>query len=307
MLTLHRGHFPIRWAALSLLLAALPVTALASSTADITFSCFGFFNNVSLEDPHQASLSHAEMLTPGGGTANLEGAGLGNIATASTPPTQGASGSLDALDVTLLPSDRCVVNGGNILLSRIFGVSTTAPQSSGTADAIVRFSYSGLHEYEDLAGDADWKAAASVFLFMPPSRSDSFEVASSSKTGLSMPAGFSAQDVSVGGRVGHLITGTVEIEATSSYGPSAMNELEVTHFGGGSFDGFSLSQGGESMVSGSASWNGLTTLTYEVVSMDPDVDFSLTALPEPGAVLQLLAAFGTIGAVASLRGRHRGV
>jgi hypothetical protein len=138
---------------------------------------------------------------------------------------------------------------------------------------------------------------------MSPSLFDSFEVVSSSKTGLSMPEGFSEEDVSLGETVGYRITGSVEIEATFSYGSAAVNELEVTHFGGGSFDGLAMAEG-ESIVSGSASWDGLNTLSYEVIRMDPDVDFSFTVLPEPAPILQLLAAFGTIGALTTLRDKR---
>jgi hypothetical protein len=205
----------------------------------------------------------------GGQSATLEGAATSDLVVddGNTVPTHMAAASINTSGLMLRTFDTCGTSAGSILNAVVTGVDQTNSSTSGATHVEFRFNY-----HAKLGGSGEnFTAFTEATLHVPGFQEESFKVSADGKL-IDAPPGMSVTDLSVGENYLYEVQGTYIVEGQLFYGPNVKNKVHTMFEANGKVTGLDIS--GSKMVAGFASTEALNTLTYEIVSLDPNVSFS---------------------------------
>lgn len=288
--------------ALAVALATVPLAARAGTRSDYMVVCL----DLSLSDPGfqlypYSSNSSFGTRPVGGGSFSWDLFSEGRMPGAGIPYlTQGADAWAGYENATIPFGAGCQFFSGNQSQIGIVGRYLGAPQMTGTAPAQISVHYHVILETEFLGSGASIGATNGVQIDAP----QQFGSANLSLTGsggtpvLDVPQGAMVTDVSIGNLTRKEVEGVVVVNDMLSYGIGVVNRVDITFFAGSQA---SVSDSPVA-VTGESGSMGSQTATTEVVSLDPNVVF--TVLPEPGASVLGAVAFAGLGVLSRRRGRR---
>ena len=195
-------------------------------------------------------------------------------------PIHGAAAGVETGGMLLQPFDFCSSSAESVLDSVVVGTHLTDAGASGVADVDFVFDYKATLETQSLEGPHDFAAFIEADLVVLGLTEESFVVSAEGAI-VEAPPGLSVTDLSNGDHHVYEISGTYVIPGQLSYGPGAYNVVTTSLLAGAEATG--VQQAGGSIVAGFASVDAIDAITYEIVSLDPDVSFSFVATPSHGA------------------------
>ena len=287
-------------AALAIVVASVPLDLRADTRSDYNIICL----DLAQYDPGLATYPYAEnsssgsMTVPGGSfdwdlfsAGQMPGAGIPYL-------TQGADAWARYQNVTIPFGAGCQFFSGNESRINIRGTRTGFPDAVGSAPAQIRVHYHVILETEYLGNGGRVGASNGINVIAP----NQFGSASLSLSGtggtpaLMVPPDATVTDVSMGNLTRKEVEGVLVVSDMLSYGTGVLNQVDITFFAGTQASAIETPVA----VTGEAASMGAQTALTEVVSLDPDVVF--TVVPEPGA--DALGALA-IGCVAALGARRK--
>jgi hypothetical protein len=207
--------------------------------------------------------------------------------------TQGADSWSGYQNVTIPVGPGCRFFSGNESRIRVRGIRPATPEAFGTTPAQIRVHYHVILEAEYLGSGGRVGASNGISVVAP----NQFGSASLSLLGsggvpmLNVPAGATVTDVSVGDLTRKEVEGVLVVSDMLSYGMGVLNEVEITFFAGTQASSVEFAVA----VTGEAGSMGAQTALTEVVSLDPNVVF--TVVPEPGSPVLGALVLGALAAI----------
>jgi hypothetical protein len=180
----------------------------------------------------------------------------------------------------LQPFDLCSSTAESALDSVVVGTHLTDAGAAGVADVEFVFDYEATLETHSLNGSNDFVAFVEADLVVLGLTEDSFVVSAEGAI-VEAPPELSVTDLSDGDHHVYEISGTYVISGQLSYGPGAYNVVTTSLLAG--VEAAGVQRAGRSIVAGYASVDAIDAITYEVVSLNPDVSFSFVAAASTGA------------------------
>jgi hypothetical protein len=249
------------------------------ANADVSFNCLGVFRDGYDEGSPFAYVTDDVVLESSDSIVVLEGAASGDLAGGDvTRPVQGAAASIATGALTLQPFDICSSSAGSMLDSIVSGTHLLDSQASGIADVDFVFEYRATLELQEAEGSAGhFIAFTGTELEVLGIGADYFQVSATGDV-VEVPPGLSIEDRSEGSVLRFEISGTYVVEGQLLYGPGVKNVVKTTMFAGGEIDGLDLRE--SKIVAGFAAADAIDSISYEIVSLDPDVSFTFVAAPD---------------------------
>lgn len=180
----------------------------------------------------------------------------------------------------LQPFDVCSSSAESALDSVVVGTHLTNAAATGVADVQFVFDYEAVLETQSQQGPQDFAAFIEADLVVLGLTEESFVVSAEGAI-VEVPAGLSVTERSEGDHHVYEISGTYVIQGQLSYGPGAYNVVTTSLLAGAEATG--VDQAGGSIVAGFAAADAIDAITYEIVSLDPEVSFSFVAAGSAGA------------------------
>jgi hypothetical protein len=237
------------------------------AVAGVSYHCLGEAKQKHKQGSPYSYLADSIVMDAGGQSATLEGAATSDLVydDGNMVPTHMAAASINTSGLMLRTFDTCGTSAGSILNAVVTGEDQTNSSTSGTTYVEFRFNY-----HAKLGGSGDnFTAFTEATLHVPGFQEESFKVSADGKL-IDAPPGMSITDLSVGKDYLYEIQGMYTVEGQLNYGPNVKNKVHTMFEANGKVTGIS----GSKMVAGFASTEALNTLTYEIVSLDPNVSFS---------------------------------
>jgi hypothetical protein len=238
--------------------------------ADVSFNCLGVAGSVGDSGSPFAYVADAVELQSGAASVFLEGSASGDLpGDGLVAPVQGAAASIGTQGLALQPFDFCDNSAGSVLSTVVTGSHLFDPLASGRADVEFHVHYHAVLQTEGTGGS--FTAYTGTELAVLGVSFDSFEVSASGDI-VSAPPGLSVTEILLDGATAYEVSGTQVIPGQLAYGEGATNVVETTFFAGGHLE--AVNAQGSSIVAGVAAAEAIDSISYEVVSLDPDVAFS---------------------------------
>lgn len=253
-----------------------------NAVAGVSYHCLGVAKQAVNRGSPYSYLADSIVLDAGGQDVTLEGAATGDLVTdnESLVPTHMAGASITTNGLTLQPFDTCGTSAGSALNSVVVGVDQTDAGTAGATYVEFRFNYHAKLEFQNTGGsDGDFSAFTETTLHVLGLEVESFKVSADGKL-IQAPPGLTVTDLSVGDHHVYEVAGTHIVEGQLYYGPGVTNIVQTTFEASGEVAGMDID--GSTMVAGFASAEAMNTLTYEIVSLDPNVSFSFVPAQAAG-------------------------
>lgn len=243
--------------------------------AKVSYSCIGFAEEVNDRGSALAAVADEVELQMGGSTVFLDGSAGGEQAgDGLSEPQQWASAGVESPRLSLRPFDHCDSSADSVLVSTVTGAHVTDSTASGVADVVFRVHFDAILE---LGGSEAFTAYTGTELEVVGISLDSFEVSASGEI-VSAPEGLTVTKTVSGDQVVYEVSGTHEIPTQLPYGEGVINVVEMTSFAGGQVEAAQQA----ASVSGLAGAGVPDSIRYEVLSLDPNVEFQFEEVPDAG-------------------------
>jgi hypothetical protein len=283
-------------------ITSVPSPARASTRSDYAIVCLDLMQT----DPGMAIYPYSENSSIG---SRVAGAGSfawdlfssGWMPGKGVPLTQGADAWAGFDNVTIPFGPGCQFFSGNQSRILVRGINPSTPGAFGTAPAQILVSYHVILETEYLGTGASVAATNGVNVI----GKTVFDFANLSLTStggepvLDVPEGATVTDVSIDQLTRKEVSGVMVVSDILSYGMGVVNEIDITFFAGSQASAVDTS----TVLTGEAGSMGSQTATTEVMSLDPNVVF--TVVPEPAASALGAAAIACLGAISRRARRQR--
>lgn len=245
------------------------------TSADVTYSCLGVAEATRDHGSPFSYVEDAVELRRGASSVFLEGVASGELAGGGFAPTQGAAASLESEGMTLLSFDACDSSAGTVLASIATGAHLDDVSAEGMADVEFHVHYQATLELDASLGS--FTAYTGSELEVLGLSVDSFEVSSDGEV-VDAPPGLTVTDRSFGSHRIYDVAGTYVIPGQLRYGPEVENVVRTRFFAGGAV----AETGRRGVAAGFAGAEALDTVSYEIVSLDPDVVFEFVEASDSG-------------------------
>ncbi len=244
-----------------------------AAVAAVSYHCLGVSKQLKNQASPYSYLADSIVVDAGAQQATLQGAATGDLVVNDiTVPTQMAGASISTAGLSLQSFDVCGASAQSALNSVVVGSDAANPGASGAAYAEVRFNYHAKLETQNKKGSAgNFSAFTETALKVLGLQEESFTVSATGEL-VEAPPGLSITNLSNGGHYVYEISGTYVIPVQLFYGAGIRNVVLTTFEATGVVS--SVDVKGSKIVAGFASAEALTTLTYEIVSLDPNVSFT---------------------------------
>lgn len=242
------------------------------AVAGVSYHCLGVAKQTLNQGSPYSYLADSIVLDAGQGV-KLEGTATSDLVVdnATTVPTHMAGASITTDGLMLQPFDTCGTTAGSVLNSVVVGVDQTDSSVVGAAYVEFRFNYHAKLEFQNTGSEGDFSAFTETTLHVLGYQEESFKVSADGKL-TEAPPGLTVTDMSVGDHFLYEVAGTHVVEGQLYYGPDVTNIVQTTFQASGEATGLNIE--GSKIVAGFASAEALNTLTYEIVSLDPNISFS---------------------------------
>jgi hypothetical protein len=248
------------------------------SVAGVSYHCLGASKQINQGSPSFSGLADSIVLDAGGQTVTLEGAATSDLVVDGETmiPTHMAAASIKTDGLTVQTFDTCGTSAGSILNATVTGTDLTDSGTSGVTYVEFIFDY---HATLEGSGN-NFSAYTETTLNVPGFQGASFKV-SADGTLIKAPPGLAVTDLSVRNK-GFLyeVKGKWTVGGVLFYGPGVTNVVQTTFQANGEVTGLDVK--GSKMIAGFASAAADNTLTYEIVSLDPNVAFSFVPAEAAG-------------------------
>jgi hypothetical protein len=245
-----------------------------ASVAAVSYHCLGVGKQLKNQASPYSYLADSIVVDAGAQQATLEGAATGDLVVndIATVPTHMAGASISTAGLSLQSFDVCGTSAQSALNSVVIGFDAANPGATGVAYAEVRFNYHARLETQNDKGSAgSFSAFTQTTLNVLGLQEESFTVSATGEL-VEAPPGLSVVDLSNGGHFVYEISGTYVVPVQLFYGAGIKNVVLTTFEAAGVVSSVDVT--GSKVVAGFASAEALKTLTYEIVSLDPNVSFS---------------------------------
>jgi hypothetical protein len=254
------------------------------TSAKVSYNCLGVIDEVAQQGTPYSFVQDALEIDVGRSTVFLDGSASSDLVGGGVLfPTHGASASVETGSLSLQPFDFCASSSGSALDSVVTGLHLGDPTASGIVDVEFHFQYQATLELDDSGSGARFTAYTATVLEVLGLSLDSFEVSADGQV-LQVPPGLLVEDRSVGTHHVYLISGTYAVEGQLLFGPGVTNVVKTTFTAGSEIDGYDLQRG--KLIAGFAAAEALDTISYEIISLDPNVVFLFVEEQEPPAAEQ---------------------
>ncbi len=246
-----------------------------AAVANVSYHCLGYAESLRESGSAFSYLADSIVLDAGAGSSvALEGEATGDLVEpgVTAVPVQGAAAGVDTAGLALRPYDLCASASRSVLDSLVVGSSASDPAAYGVAEVDFVFRYEAVLELQDGGSDGAFYAFTETSLEVLGLTSDSFRVGAHGEV-VESPPGMTVTDLSEGGHHVYEVSGTYVVQGRLFYGPGVANVVQTTFLAGGEVEGLHLE--GARIVAGFAAAEALDSLSYEIVSVDPDVTFEL--------------------------------
>lgn len=241
------------------------------SVAGVSYHCLGVARQQNQESSSFSGLADSIVMDAGGGqTATLEGTAISDLVTNGETmiPTHMAAASIETSGLTLQTFDTCGTSAGSVLNTTVVGTDLTESSTSGATYVEFKFSYDAT-----LGGSGDdFSAYTETTLNIPGFQGASFKVSATGGKLDNVPTGLTVTDLSTEDNFLYQVKGTWTVGGVLFYGPGVSNIVQTTFQANGEVTGLNIE--GSKIVAGFASAASENTLSYEIVSLDPNVSFS---------------------------------
>jgi hypothetical protein len=253
-----------------------------SAISAVSYHCLGVEDGLSDEGSPFSYITDEIALEARLSPVYLDAAAAGDLVGSGgvSAPMHGAAAGVETGGMLLQPFDLCSSSAESVLDSVVVGTYLTDAGVSGVADVEFVFDYEATLETQSLEGPHDFAAFIEADLVVLGLTEESFVVSAEGAI-VEAPPGLSVTDLSNGDHHVYEISGTYVIPGQLSYGPGAYNVVTTSLLAGAEATG--VQRAGGSIVAGFASVDAIDAITYEIVSLDPDVSFSFVATPSHGA------------------------
>ncbi|MEN8132831.1 MAG: hypothetical protein ABFS45_22150 [Pseudomonadota bacterium] len=246
-----------------------------AAIAGVSYHCLGTSEQRLNQGAPYSYLADSMVLDAGGEEAILEGAATGDLVTDNDVllPTHMAGASISTNGLTLQPFDTCGTSAGSALNAVVVGVNQADASASGAAAVEYHFKYHATLKSQNTGGSGvDFSAFTRTTLYVLGLEVESFKVSASGEL-IEAPPGLTVTDLSVDDNYVYEVTGTYVVDGGELYyGPKVTNIVQTMFEASGKVTGMEITD--STMVAGFASAEAMNTLTYEIVSLDPNVSFS---------------------------------
>ena len=245
-----------------------------SGVAMVSYHCLGVANQLNSQTSPYSYLADSIVVDAGGGQATLEGAATGDLVSndVGVVPTHMAGASISVEGLSLQSFDTCGASAQSVLSSVIVGTDEFNPDTAGAAYAEIKFNYHVQLETQNSQGaDGIFSAFAETTLEVVGIHSDSFTVSANGAL-VDAPPGLTVTDLSNGNHHVYEVSGTYTVPVQLFYGNGISNIVLTSFKAAGEVSQVDVS--GSTIVAGFTAAEALETLTYEVVSLDPNVSFT---------------------------------
>jgi len=242
------------------------------AVAGVSYHCLGVAKQTLNQGSPYSYLADSIVLDAGQGVT-LNGTATGDLVVdnETTVPTHMAGASISTDGLMLQPFDTCGTSAGSALNSVVVGVDQTNSSAVGAAYVEFRFNYHAKLEFQNTGSEGDFSAFTEATLHVLGYQEESFKVSADGKL-TEAPPGLTVTDLSVGDHFLYEVAGTHVVEGQLYYGSDVTNIVQTTFQASGEVTGLNIK--GSKIVAGFASAEALNTLTYEIVSLDPNISFS---------------------------------
>ena len=242
------------------------------AVAGVSYHCLGVAKQTHNQGSPYSYLADSIVLDAGGYGATLEGTATGDLVVddETTVPTHMAGASITTDGLMLQPFDTCGTSAGSVLNSVVVGVDQTDSSAIGAAYVEFRFNIHAKLEFQNTGSEGNFSAFTETTLHVPGYQEESFKVSADGKL-IEAPPSLTVTDRSVDDHFLYEVAGTHVVEGQLFYGPNVTNIVQTTFQASGEV---TMDIKGSKIVAGFASAEALNTLTYEIVSLDPNVSFS---------------------------------
>ena len=240
----------------------------------VSYHCLGVAKQLNKQASPYSYLADSIVLDAGGQEAILEGAATGDLVAddIATVPTHMAGASISTAGLSLQSFDTCGASAQSALNSVVTGVDQNNPGTSGAAYVEFIFHYHAKLESQNAEGsEGIFSAFTETTLKVLGLQDESFTVSANGKL-VEAPSSLSVTDLSIGDHYLYEISGTYVVPGQLFYGEGISNVVLTTFEAAGEVSSFDVE--GPKIVAGFASAEALNTLTYEIVSLDPNVSFT---------------------------------
>ena len=246
------------------------------AVAGVSYHCLGVSKQIHNQGSPYSYLADSMVMDAGNQAVTVEGAATSDLVMdgENTIPTLMAAASIKTDGLTLQTFDTCGTSAGSILNAEVMGVDQTDSSTSGATYVIYIFKY-----HARLAGSGDnFTASTEATLHVPGFQEASFKVSADGKL-IDAPPELMVTNLSVGKDFLYEVEGEYTVEGgVLFYGPNVTNIVQTTFQANGDVTDIT----GSKMVAGYASAEALNTLTYEIVSLDPNIAFSFVPAQATG-------------------------
>ncbi len=253
-----------------------------SAVSAVSYQCLGVETGLSDAGSSFSYLSDEIALEAQLSPVYLDAAAAGDLVKSGgiSAPIYGAAAGVETGGMLLQPFDLCSSTAESALDSVVVGTHLTDAGAAGVADVEFVFDYEATLETHSLNGSNDFVAFVEADLVVLGLTEDSFVVSAEGAI-VEAPPELSVTDLSDGDHHVYEISGTYVISGQLSYGPGAYNVVTTSLLAG--VEAAGVQRAGRSIVAGYASVDAIDAITYEVVSLNPDVSFSFVAAASTGA------------------------
>jgi hypothetical protein len=242
------------------------------AVADVSYHCLGAEADRSDRRAGSSYIENTVVLEVGSEEIVLDAVAAGDLADeyGAILPVQGASAVVESNGLTLHPFDLCATSAESVLDAIVVGNSVREPQTVGIADVEFVLKYAAIFEIADAGHDSTFAAYTETSLQVLGIEHDAFEVLATNGH-VEAPPGLRVSDVSQNGVRRYEISGKRVVDGRLYYGPGITNVVKTTFLAGTEAASFNRKR--SKIVAGFAAADALDSLSYEIVSLDPDVEF----------------------------------
>jgi hypothetical protein len=247
------------------------------SVAWVTYTCMGIEDTVVDRQSPYSYLADSMVVDAGGGSVSLEGAATADLVAddAGVSPRQMAGASVTSSGssgMTNLSYDACGTSAASALNAVVMGEYQGDATAVGTAAVEFIIDYNVKLEIRNNPdSDGGLVAFTSTSLQVLGLDPQSFRVNADGKL-INVPDGLTVTKLSVDSDNVYLVSGLYTVFGTLNYGYGRTNHVLTTFEAGVKAKGVEVN-GSTIVVEGFAAAEAVDSITYKIVSLDPNVAF----------------------------------